>query len=284
MYEILQKRILNDLVNQYVVRAPKVAKKALPGQFIIIRVCEDGERVPFTISEADAELGTVTFIVQEAGKSTKQLAGLNRGDFLLNLVGPLGRPTHFPDGVKRAVVIGGGLGIAIAYPQSKALFSRGVHVDTIVGFRNKGLVILEDELRSVSTRLFVMTDDGTYGEKGFVTEALKKLLEEGPAYDAAVAIGPPVMMRAVCQMTRPYNLHTIVSLNPIMVDGTGMCGGCRVSVGGKTRFACVDGPDFDGFEVDFDELIKRNAMYREHEKLSLDRHICNLEVTEAVNA
>jgi len=263
----------------YEVLAPRVAKKALPGQFIIIRVSDTGERIPFTISDADAARGTVTFIAQEVGKTTRQLGALNEGDSLINLVGPLGQPTHIGDSVKRAIVIGGGLGIAIAYPQSKALFTRGIHVDTIVGFRNQSLIILEDELRAVSTRLTVMTDDGSYGEKGFVTEALKRLLESDEKYDAVVAIGPPVMMRAVCELTRPHGIYTIVSLNPIMVDGTGMCGGCRVTVGGKTRFACVDGPDFNGHEVNFDELMKRNAMYREQEKQSLDKHLCVLEVT-----
>ena len=280
MYEIRQKRVLNEHVRLYEVNAPRVARKAKPGQFIILRVNEAGERVPFTISSADAERGTVTFIAQDAGKTTMLLSELNEGDSLLNLVGPLGKPTHIEDGVKRAIVIGGGLGIAIAYPQSKALFSRGIYVDTIVGFRNAGLVILEDELRAVSSRLTVTTDDGSYGEKGFTTEALKKMLEAGPRYDVVVAIGPPVMMKAVCDITKQAGIHTIVSLNPIMVDGTGMCGGCRVTVGGKTLFACVDGPDFNGHEVDFNELIKRNAMYREHEKTSMDQHICNLEAAE----
>jgi len=280
MYEIVRKRVLNGQVKFFEIMAPAVAKKALPGQFVIIRAGEAGERVPFTISGTDPERGTITFIAQEVGKTSKLLGTLNEGDFLLNLAGPLGKPTHFDEGVKRAIVIGGGLGSAIAYPQSKALFAKGVLVDTIVGFRNIDLVILEEEIKAVSTRLIVTTDDGTYGMKGFVTEALKMLLESGTKYDAVVAIGPPIMMKVICGMTLPYKIRTIVSLNPIMVDGTGMCGCCRVTVGGKTRFACVDGPDFDGHEVDFDELMKRNAMYREHEKQSLDifeQHICKLE-------
>lgn len=277
MYEITRKRVLNSQVRLYEVKAPIVAAKALPGQFIMIRVNENGERAPFTISSADPERGTVTFIAQDAGKTVKLLDSLNEGDFLLNLAGPLGQPTRFDANVERAIVIGGGLGIAIAYPQSKGLFSLGVHVDTIVGFRNAGLVILEDELRAVCSNLIVMTDDGTYGEKGFVTEALKRLLGVSNNYDLVVAIGPPVMMKAVCEITGPLAVNTVVSLNPIMVDGTGMCGCCRVTVGGITRFACVDGPDFNGHEVDFDELIKRNAMYREQEKISLERHLCKLE-------
>jgi ferredoxin--NADP+ reductase len=280
MYEIARKRVLNEQVKLFEVKAPTVAKKALPGQFVIVRIGESGERVPFTISDADAGRGTVTFIAQEVGKTTRVLGALGEGDFLDNFVGPLGKPTHFEDGISRAIVIGGGLGSAIAYPQSKALHSKGVLVDTIVGFRNVDLVILEDEMKAVSSRLIVTTDDGSYGMKGFVTEALKMLLESENKYDAVVAIGPPIMMKVVCDITRPYNVRTLVSLNPIMVDGTGMCGCCRVTVGGQTRFACVDGPDFDGHEVDFDELMKRNTMYREQEKLSLERHICKLGVLE----
>jgi ferredoxin--NADP+ reductase len=280
MFEIVSKRILNDQVTLFEILAPRVAKKALPGQFVILRIDESGERIPFTISDADSKRGIVTFIAQEVGKTTKQLNALKTGDYLMNFTGPLGRPTQFGEDVKRALVIGGGLGSAIAYPQSKLLFSRGAYVDTIVGFRSVNLVILEEELLSVSSRLIVTTDDGSYGQKGFVTEALQKLLDGGEKYDAAVAIGPPVMMKAVCAMTKPHGINTLVSLNPIMVDGAGMCGCCRVTVGGKTRFACIDGPDFNGHEVDFDELTKRNAMYREHEKQSLENHICKLEAAE----
>ena len=280
MAKIIRKRTLNELVKLYEVDAPRIAKKAQHGQFVIVRIDESGERIPLTISDTDTDRGTVTFIAQEVGKTTRQLGGLNEGDELQTVVGPLGRPTHFESDVKNAIVIGGGLGSAIAYPQSKHLFLRGAHVDTIVGFRNKGLVILEEELKAVSTRLIVTTDDGSYGLKGFVTEALKTLLESGVKYDAVVAIGPPIMMKVVCGMTQPYGVYTLVSLNPIMVDGTGMCGCCRVTVGGKTRFACIDGPDFNGHEVDFDELMKRNTMYREQEKISLDRHICKLAEAE----
>jgi len=276
MYKIIQKQTFNYQVKQYEIYAPRVAKKAKPGQFIILRIDDGGERAPFTISEFDPEKGTVTIVVQEVGKTSRRLGELNEGDSILDFIGPLGNPTHF-ENVKKALVIGGGLGSAIAYPQSKNFFDSGIEVDTIAGFRNKDLVILEDEMRGKSTRLFITTDDGTYGMKGFVTDALKKLLDEGAAYDLVVAIGPPVMMRAVCAITKPYGIKTLVSLNPIMVDGTGMCGCCRVTVGGRTRFACVDGPDFDGHEVDFDELMKRSARYRAEEKLSLDNHICKLE-------
>jgi len=284
MYRIVKKRILNSQVNLYEVYAPIAAKKALPGQFVIIRIDGAGERVPFTIADADAGRGLITFIVQEVGKTTKKLALLDEGDDILNVAGPLGRPTDFGDNVRKAVVIGGGLGSAIAYPQAKNLFSRGARVDTIVGFRNADLVILESEIKSVCSNLIVMTDDGSYGGKGFVTQALAALLEGDPDYDVVVAIGPAVMMKAVCAMTRPLNIRTIVSLNPVMVDGTGMCGCCRVTVGGRTRFTCVDGPDFDGHEVDFDELIKRGAMYRKQEKISLDMHICKMEEAAAAAA
>ena len=276
MYTIEKKRILNSQVNLYEVYAPRVAKKAKPGQFIMLRLSGDGERIPLTISDCDVEKGTVTIVVQEVGKTSKHLALLNEGDAIEDFVGPLGLTTHF-ENVKKALVIGGGLGSAIAYPQTKNFFDNGIEVDTIVGFRTKDLVILEEEMKSKTTRLFITTDDGTYGIKGFVTEALKKLLEEGNIYDIVVAIGPPVMMKAVCDITKPYGIKTLVSMNPVMVDGTGMCGCCRVTVAGQTKFACVDGPDFDGHEVDFDELIKRNSMYRDEEKVSLEHHICKLE-------
>ena len=281
MYTIVKKRTLNSQVKLYDILAPRIAKKAKPGQFIVLRIDENGERVPFTISDYDAEKGTVTIVVQEVGKTSRHLGLLEEGETIRDFVGPLGLPTHF-ENVKRALVIGGGLGSAIAYPQTKNFFDNGINVDTIVGFRNKDLVILEDELKSKTTRLFITTDDGTYGIKGFVTEALNMLLEEGNKYDVVVAIGPPVMMKAVCDITRPYGIKTLVSLNPIMIDGTGMCGCCRVTVAGETRFACIEGPDFDGHEVDFDELMKRNAMYRAEEKVSLDNHICKLE--EQINA
>ena len=276
MYTIISKRILNIQVKLYKIYAPRIARKAKPGQFVILMLDDEGERIPLTISDYDAEKGTITIVAQEVGKTSKRLGMLEEGESIRNIVGPLGTPTHF-ENVRRALVIGGGLGSAIAYPQTKNFFDAGIDVDTIVGFRNKELVILEDELKEKTTRLFVTTDDGSYGMKGFVTEALKKLLEEGDLYDLVVAIGPPLMMKAVCEITKPYGIKTLVSLNPIMVDGTGMCGGCRVTVAGRTRFACIEGPDFDGHEVDFDELMKRNAIYRDEEKASLDGHICKLE-------
>ena len=276
MYTIVKKRTLNNQVKLYEILAPRVAKKAKPGQFIVLRLDDDGERVPFTISDYDAEKGTVTIVVQEVGKTSAHLGLLEEGDSVKDFVGPLGVPTHF-DNVKKAMVIGGGLGSAIAYPQTKNFFDNGIDVDTIVGFRTHDLVILEEEMKRKTTRLFITTDDGSYGMKGFVTEALKKLLDEGNKYDVIVAIGPPIMMKAVCDITKPYGIKTLVSLNPIMIDGTGMCGCCRVTVAGKTRFACIEGPDFDGHDVDFDELMKRNAMYRPEEKISLDNHVCKLE-------
>lgn len=279
MYKILEKRVLNPDVKLMVVDAPVVARKAEPGQFIILRVREGGERIPLTIADYDREKGTVTVIFQEVGKTTKLLGSLNEGDYILDFVGPLGMPSHF-ENVKRAAIIGGGLGTAIAYPQAKKLHSAGVHVDAITGFRNKELIILEDEMRKVSNRLFITTDDGSNGNKGFVTDVLKKLLDEGNEYDLVIAIGPLVMMKAVSNLTRPYGIKTIVSMNPVMVDGTGMCGGCRVTVGGQIKFACVDGPDFDGHLVDFDEAIRRQAMYRKEERQSLEAHVCKLEGTQ----
>ncbi len=272
MYKIVTKRQLNEQVVLMEVEAPFVAKKAQAGQFIIFRVDEKGERIPLTIADYDREKGTVTIIFQTVGESTMKLAMLNEGDSILDFVGPLGVATHFEDGIKKVAVVGGGVGCAIAYPQAKALFNKGVEVDLIAGFRSKDIVILEDEMKKVSTNLYITTDDGTYGTKGFVTNVLKELIEKGNKYDAVVAIGPVPMMKFVCDVTKPYGIKTIVSLNPIMVDGTGMCGGCRVSVGGKVKYACVDGPDFDGFEVDFDELMRRNASYKEQER----EHVCRL--------
>jgi ferredoxin--NADP+ reductase len=281
MFRLLKKRALNAQVKLYEISAPRVAKKALPGQFVVLRVNEDGERVPFTIADCDAEKGSVTIIVQEVGKTTEMLGRLAEGDFVSDFVGPLGLPTHFGD-ARKAAVIGGGLGSAIAFPQAKNLFAAGADVDTIVGFRNRELVILEDELKRVSTRLYVTTDDGSYGKKGFVTDMLRELIDGGAGYDLVIAIGPPIMMKMVCELTRLHGIKTVVSLNPIMIDGTGMCGGCRVTVGGETKFACIDGPDFDGHEVDFDELMRRNAMYRAEERDSLGGwrdHICKLDGT-----
>ncbi len=275
MFEIVKKRILNSQVKLMDIYAPHIAKKAEPGQFIIFRVNEKGERVPLTIADFHREKGTVTIIFQELGKSTKELGALNEGDTILDFVGPLGVASEFGH-VKKAAVVGGGLGAAIAYPQAKKLNSLGTEVHTIIGFRNKDLIILEEEMKAVSNKQFVTTDDGSNGTKGVVTDVLKKLIEEGNQYDLVIATGPLIMMKAVSNLTRPYNIKTIVSMNPIMIDGTGMCGGCRVTVGGEIKFACVDGPDFDGHKVDFDEAIRRQNMYKKHETESVTKHQCKL--------
>jgi len=277
MFKIIHKDVLNAQVSRLVIEAPYVARKAEPGQFIILRTHKDGERVPFTIADYDRSKGTITIIFQIVGATTQMLAKMEPGDFILDFAGPLGIASHF-DGVKKAAVIGGGLGTAIAYPQAKKLHGMGVDVDMIAGFRNHELIILEEEMKEVSTRLFVTTDDGSNGTKGFVTTMLKELIDAGNAYDVVIAIGPPIMMKFICELTRPYGLRTIVSLNPVMVDGTGMCGGCRVTVGGVTKFACVDGPDFDGHLVDFDELIRRLGMYKSEEKISEETHACNIGI------
>ena len=274
MYLILKKEALNPTVTRMVIDAPLIAKKAEPGQFIILRVHEDGERIPLTIADFDREQGTVTIIFQIVGATTELLNHLEEGDSLHDFVGPLGRPSE-TEGLKKVAVIGGGVGCAIAYPVAKKLHQQGAEVHSIVGFRNKDLVILEEEFRAVSDKFVMMTDDGSYGEKGLVTNALEKLIGEGETYDEVIAIGPLVMMKFVTQLTRQHNIKTVVSMNPIMIDGTGMCGGCRLSVGGKTKFACVDGPDFDGFEVDFDEAMERNAMYRDFERHAYEK-ACNL--------
>ncbi len=276
MYPIVKKRTLNETVTLMEIEAPLVARKALPGQFIIFRIDEEGERIPLTIAGYDREKGTVTIIFQKVGYSTMKLDTLNEGDALLDFVGPLGEPSH-TEGVKRAAVIGGGLGVAIAYPQAKALHEAGCEVDLIVGFRNESLIILKDELTASCTDLTIMTDDGSNGHKGFVTQALQEKLDAGKQYDEVIAIGPLPMMKAVCDLTKPHKLKTIVSMNPIMIDGTGMCGGCRVTVGGVTRFACVDGPDFDGHLIDWDEAIARGRMFRDEEKRSMEKlHACRL--------
>ena len=271
MYKIVNKKSLNDDVTLIEVDAPFVAKKAQAGQFIIFRIDETGERIPLTIADFDREKGTVTLIFQMIGKATKQLGALEVGDTLLDFTGPLGIASHFDD-VKKVAIIGGGVGCAIAYPQAKHLHKQGVQVDVVAGFRNKDIVILEDEMKKVSDNLIITTDDGSYGKKGFVTNALQELIDAGNKYDLVVAIGPIPMMKFICEVTRPYGIKTVVSLNPIMVDGTGMCGGCRVSVGGETKFACVDGPDFDGHDVDFDELMRRNQIYKKEEN-----HSCRLD-------
>jgi ferredoxin--NADP+ reductase len=258
------------------VECPPIARKAKPGQFVMVRPDPTGERIPLTIADYDAVRGTVTIMYQRVGLTTQKLDQLNAGENILDMVGPLGNPTEV-DGVQRAVVIGGGVGCAIAFPQAKALFRAGAHVDVIVGFRTHDLVFLEQSFRRNCTNLFITTDDGTYGEKGFVSNKLESLLASGEQYDLAIAIGPVPMMRAVAQTTLPYHLKTLVSLNPLMVDGTGMCGCCRVSVGGQTKFACVDGPDFDGHQVDYDELIVRNGVYRNQENAAKAQHACNLQ-------
>jgi len=272
VYKIVNKRQLNENVVLMEVEAPFIAKKAQAGQFIIFRVDEKGERIPLTIADYDREKGTVTIIYQTIGRSTIQLAKMEVGECILDFVGPLGMPTHFDEGIKKVAVVGGGVGCAIAYPQAKMLFNMGVEVDIIAGFRNKDIVILENEMKAVSTNLYITTDDGSYGTKGFVTDVLKDLIEKGNKYDTVVAIGPVMMMKFLCEVTRPFGIKTLVSLNPIMVDGTGMCGGCRVTVDGKTKYACVDGPDFDGHTVDFDELINRNTSFKDDEA----DHTCRL--------
>lgn len=265
VFRILEKKVLNPNVTLMVFDAPFIARKAKAGQFIIFRVDEEGERVPLTIADADPDKGTITLIFQIVGRSTEKLNALNAGDSIADLVGPLGVATEVPEGAKRICVIGGGVGCAIAYPQAKTLHKAGYSVDVIAGFRNKDIVILEDEFRAVCDELVLCTDDGSYGIRGFVTNALDERIQNGHKYDCVIAIGPIPMMKFVCEVTKKYGIKTIVSLNPIMVDGTGMCGGCRVTVGGKTRYACVEGPDFDGHEVDFDELMHRNGTYRERE-------------------
>ncbi len=265
MFQIVRKKQLNSSVVMMEFAAPYIAKKAQPGQFVIFRVDETGERVPLTIADYDRDGGTITLIFQVVGRSTEKLSALEEGDSILDLVGPLGLPTELPEEVKRVCVVGGGVGCAIAYPQAKSLHAKGIHVDVIAGFRSKDIVILEEEFRQNCSELILCTDDGTQGRQGFVTQALQEQIDKGVQYDAVIAIGPVPMMKFVCEVTRPYGIPTIVSLNPIMVDGTGMCGGCRVTVDGKIRYACVEGPDFDGHKVDFDELMQRNATYRVRE-------------------
>ena len=274
MFQITKREELNPTVTRIAVKAPRVAKKALPGQFIILRVDENGERIPLTVADTDPVNGTVTVIFQVVGESTEMLNHIPEGGCLHDFVGPLGVPTKI-EGLKKVAVVGGGVGCAIAYPIAKALHKQGTEVHAVVGFRNKDLVILEEEFKAVSNRLCMMTDDGSYGEKGLVTDALKALIESGEKYDEVIVIGPLIMMKFVCKLTKEYGVKTTVSMNPVMIDGTGMCGGCRLSVGGETKFACVDGPDFDGHLVDFDEAIQRSRMYHGFERR---RHedACNL--------
>ncbi len=264
MFRIVNKEILNPTVTLMEVEAPLIAKKAEPGQFIILRVDDEGERIPLTIADFDRDKGTVTIIFQIVGSTTEKLNHLNVDEYIHDFVGPLGTPTH-TDGIKKVAVVGGGVGCAIAYPVAKKLHSLGAEVHSIVGFRNKDLVILEKQFNEVSDTIKLMSDDGSAGEKGLVTDALRSLIDEGNSYDCVIAIGPLVMMKFVCALTKEYGIKTIVSMNPIMIDGTGMCGGCRLTVGGETKFACVDGPDFDGHLVDFDEAMERSSMYRDFE-------------------
>ena len=272
MFKIIRKKQLNEQVVLFEIEAPFIAAKAEAGQFIIFRLDEQGERVPLTIADYDRQKGSITIIFQTVGASTMKLGELNEGDCISDVVGPLGTPTEYGDNIRKVAVIGGGVGCAIAYPQAKKLFNMGVEVDLIAGFRNKDIIILEDEMKAVSTNLHICTDDGSYGTKGFVTDKLKELIESGNKYDEVIAIGPVIMMKFISKLTQPYGIKTLVSLNPIMIDGTGMCGGCRVTVDGKIRYACVDGPDFDGHKVDFDELMKRNSTYKKQEA----EHICRL--------
>ena len=274
MFEILSKKALNPTVVRMTISAPLVARKAEPGQFIILRAKENSERIPLTVADYDREAGSVTIIYQIVGAGTMELNTLNEGDCLHDFVGPLGTPTH-TDGLKKVCIVGGGVGCAIAYPVAKKLHELGAEVHSVVGFRNKDLVILEDDFRAVSDEMRLMTDDGSYGEKGLVTAALEQLITDGNVYDEVIAIGPLIMMKFVCQVTKKYGVKTIVSMNPVMVDGTGMCGGCRLTVGGETKFACVDGPDFDGHLVDFDEAMARGGMYREFEAHAREA-ACNL--------
>ncbi len=274
MYKILRKQCLNPTVTRMDVEAPLIAKKAEPGQFIILRVDADGERIPLTIADYDREAGWVSIIFQIVGATTEKLNHLEEGDFIHDFVGPLGKPTE-TDGLKEVAVVGGGVGCAIAYPVAKKMHEKGINVTSIVGFRNKDLVILEDEFKACSDKFVMMTDDGSYGTKGLVTNALEDLILGGEKYDEVIAIGPVIMMKFVCKTTEKYGVKTVISMNPIMVDGTGMCGGCRLTVGGETKFACVDGPDFDGHLVDFDEAMARGSMYKPFER---KRHeeTCNL--------
>ncbi len=274
MYKIVKKQSLNPTVTLMEIEAPFVARKAKAGQFIILRVDETSERVPLTIANTNLENGTVQIIYQIVGASTQRLNAKNQGEYISDFAGPLGKATHI-EGLKKVAVVGGGVGCAIAYPVAKALHEQGTEVHSIVGFRSKDLVILESEFKAVSDKYVMMSDDGSVGEKGLVTDALKKLIESGEKYDEVITIGPLIMMKFVSKLTEQYGVKTSASMNPIMVDGTGMCGGCRLSVGGKTVFACVDGPDFDAHQIDFDEAMSRSTIYKERERICHGNE-CNL--------
>ncbi|MBO7288688.1 MAG: sulfide/dihydroorotate dehydrogenase-like FAD/NAD-binding protein [Clostridia bacterium] len=274
MYKIIRKKELNPTVTLMEIEAPRVAKKAEPGQFIILRVSEEGERIPLTIADFNRCKGTVTIIFQIVGATTEELNHKNEGDFICDFVGPLGRATN-TKGKKKVAVVGGGVGCAIAYPVAKKFFEEGTEVHAIIGFRNKDLVILEEEFKKASSKLVIMSDDGSIGKKGLVTDALRELIESGEKYDEVITIGPLIMMKFVCSLTKEYGIKTIASMNPIMIDGTGMCGGCRLTVGGETKFACVDGPEFDGHLIDFDEAMARSTMYKPFERKKHEE-TCNL--------
>ena len=274
MFKILSKRRLNPTMTWLVIDAPLVAKKARPGQFIILRTDEYGERIPLTMAGHDAEKGAIDLIYAAVGRTTMLMDQLEEGDYLLDVVGPLGKPTHM-EGLKRVAVVGGGTGNALAYPLATGMHKEGIHVDMIAGFKNKEMVILEDEFKAGTDRLFLTTDDGSYGEKGFTTDKLKELIEAGNEYDEIVAVGPPVMMKFVCKIAEEYGIPSVASLTAYMIDGTGMCGGCRCVIGGENKFVCVDGPEFDGSLVDWDELIRRNSFYKDQEQEDA-KHICRL--------
>ena len=278
MYRILKKKSLNPTVTLMEIEAPAVAKKAQPGQFIILRADAEGERIPLTVADYDRAAGSVTVIFQVVGATTEKLNHLNEGECLHDFVGPLGRATQ-TEGKKKVAVVGGGVGCAIAYPVAKKFFEQGTEVHTIAGFRTKDLVILEDEFAAASTRFVKMSDDGSWGEKGLVTDALRRLIESGEQYDEVITIGPLPMMKFVCRLTKEFGIKTVASMNPIMIDGTGMCGGCRLTVGGETKFACVDGPEFDGHLIDFDEAIARSSMYKPFERHAHEA-TCNLFAKE----
>lgn len=279
MYKIVTKRELNPTVTLMEIEAPLVSKKAKAGQFIILRTNDDSERIPLTIADYDREKGTVTIIFQVVGAETERLNHKKEGEYISDFVGPLGNATH-TEGLKKVAVVGGGVGCAIAFPVAKALSQNGCEVHSIVGFRNEDLVILKEEFERVSDKYVLMTDDGSAGQKGLVTDALKNLIESGEKYDEVITIGPLVMMKFVCKLTKEYGIKTVASMNPVMIDGTGMCGGCRLTVGGKVKFACVDGPEFDGHQIDFDEAIARSSMYREEEGAAREK-TCNLFKKEA---
>lgn len=276
MFTIMKRRELNPTVTELWIKAPLIAKKAKAGQFIIVRAKEDSERIPLTIAGFDREAGTVSIIFQVVGAGTMQLNALKEGEAVHDFVGPLGKATEI-EGLKNVCVVGGGVGCAIALPIAQALHAQGTKVTGIVGFRNKDLVILEDEFRACCDEFIIMTDDGSYGDKGVVTAPLEQKIVDGANFDEVITIGPLIMMKFVVKTTKPHNVKTVVSMNPIMVDGTGMCGGCRVTVGGEVKFACVDGPDFDGHKVDYDELMSRNSVYRDREAEERKTHICRIQ-------